>query len=204
MAPLGGLPYGIGMPRSGRGAAVALAAVAVLTLSACTAPANSGPVTPPSASASPRATAVFGSDEEALAAATAAYTAYVAVSDQVAREGGARPQRLSSVVAPSLLNEELSSYIDLRSSGRRLTGASTFDSIRLQGAPRVIDGLVTLSAYVCADVSKTDVVDSNNRSVLDPSRRTRYPIEVQFVGDRPGSVKLLVERSTAWSGQDFC
>ncbi len=62
---------------------IALVALAVLLLSGCLPPQTT--VTPtPEATAAP----VFASDEEALAAATAAYAAYLAMSDQIFAEGG--------------------------------------------------------------------------------------------------------------------
>lgn len=201
MAPLGGLPYGIDMPRSGRGAAVALAAVAVLALSACTAPANSGPVTPPSASASPRATAVFGSDEEALAAATAAYSAYLAMSDQIAQEGGRNPERMRQVASGQALRAELDGFREFSLAGARSVGSTTARGHRLQRVEAGAQAAILI--YVCDDVSGVDVRDAAGRSLVAPNRPSVTPFEVRLVSASPNG-DLVVDSKTVWEGTDFC
>ena len=75
-----------------------LALASALVLTGCTAP-------PPHtvAVSSPTATPVFASDEEALAAAVEAYEKYLAVSDQIAQEGGAGADSFADVVTDEWL-----------------------------------------------------------------------------------------------------
>ena len=61
-----------------------------LALAACS---TGGTPLPPAPS--PSVTPVFASDEEALAAAKDAYTAYLKVSDQILVDGGANPDRIA-------------------------------------------------------------------------------------------------------------
>ena len=67
---------------------VAGVAIGALLLSGCL-PQQPTATPPPEATAAP----IFASDEEALAAATAAYAAYLAMSDQILKDGGKDPDR---------------------------------------------------------------------------------------------------------------
>ncbi|HEU4807654.1 MAG TPA: hypothetical protein VFT01_05275, partial [Homoserinimonas sp.] len=79
----------------------ALSIAVAMLLSGCV-PQDPEVVPPPEPSTEP----VFASDEEALAAATDVYKAYLAMSDLIAQEGGREPERLEPYVSVDLLKEE--------------------------------------------------------------------------------------------------
>ncbi|MCY7325567.1 MAG: hypothetical protein LH605_05475, partial [Microbacteriaceae bacterium] len=106
---------------------LALAALAVFALSGCFAAA---PVEPPAAAAT--ADPVFASEEEALAAATEAYAAYLALGSQVANEGGADPERMAEVATGTAYQQELEVFASIRSDMLRGVGEQTFDTVRMQ------------------------------------------------------------------------
>ena len=172
-----------------------LVAVAVIGVaSGC-----AGPTPVPTLPPEPTTTPVFATEEEALAAATQAYAEYLAVSDEIGHGGWLETQGYAAVVTGDALDEELEgaqSYVD---EGWRLVGTSTFDSMVLQ-TYETDGGTASVTAYVCLDVSGTDVVDSSGASVVGPDRSTRLPLEVEFIGTN----ELLLARSDLWSGDSFC
>src|SRR5690606_24012229 len=97
-------PLTLDLMRSALALAAATVTVAVL-LSGCV---QQGPeVTPPP---EPSTTPIFASDEEALAAATEAYEAYLAMSDLIAQEGGVNPERIESVAVRKALADALEGF----------------------------------------------------------------------------------------------
>jgi len=143
---------------------------------------------------------VFASDAEALAAATAAYAAYQEMSSLIGHEGGSLPERMSRVSAGEALESETASFVDMASKGLRGVGELAFDSLTVQSAD-LSTGMI--QAYLCLDVSKTDVVDANGESSIPADRATRFPLHVNFVLDTAAQ-KLIVDTSESWSGKNFC
>ena len=105
-----------------KAAGLALAIAATLALAGCVEP--SPPVIPTS---EPSVAPVFTSDAAALAAAKKAYLAYLAVSDQVARDGGDNADRFAGVVTASWLSKEKASAATLKSTSRRQVGETAVD-----------------------------------------------------------------------------
>jgi hypothetical protein len=178
-------------------AALVVAIVVSLTLAGCVQ--QSPHVIPTSA---PSTTPVFASDAAALAAATKAYVAYLAVSDQVANDGGADSDRFDSVVTKDWLPKELASAGALVSSKRKQQGSTSAVEIKLQ--QRSQKGHTALvSIYACLDLSHVQYVDTDTG--LNPSDplSSLVPVEVDLSSSTTAS-KLLVERNTPWQGSDFC
>jgi len=148
----------------------------------------------------PTVAAIFASDEEALAAATEAYANYLELSSTVAHEGGRNSQRMADVAVGEALDTETSSLEEMLNAGTVGVGELTFDSLKIQTA-ELSTG--RLSAYVCLDVSGSDVVDGSGASVVSSDRVNRLPLEIGFVFD-PENRRLLLERTRTWSGEDFC
>jgi hypothetical protein len=175
------------------GAAVALA------LGGCVQPPS--PVIPTS---TPSAAPVFASDAAALAAAKKAYVAYLAVSDAVANDGGMNPERLSPVVTKAWLSTEVASYVTFAKSGDRFTGQSGYTTFSLQKSETVGDDLADVTAYICADVSNTRLIDATGADITPSTRESKYPIVAEFKSAVSKSSKLLFAGSEPWSGKNFC
>jgi len=173
----------------------ASAALAVTALGSCAAPPPPRPT--PSASA---AAPVFESEEEALAAATEAYAAYQAMSTTVAQQGGMSPERMGEFAVGEALEAEITSLESLSKAGQRGIGSLAFDKLTLQSTD-LASGAV--EAYLCLDVSGTDVVDVSGASTVPPDRPLRLPLQVSFAPS-PNGLLLLVERSESWRGENFC
>lgn len=158
-----------------------------------------GPTPIPTLPPQPTATPVFGSEEEALAAATAAYEEYLRVADEVGQRGWADAEGdLGTVVVDPLLSEELETGASFELEGYTQSGQSTFDSVALQSAELYGDPQVIF--YVCLDVSDVDVLGPDGQSVVPGGRPDRLPLEVEALGAPP----MKIARSELWSGSDFC
>jgi outer membrane murein-binding lipoprotein Lpp len=181
-------------------AALTIASVALvsLLLSGCVPP---QPVETPSPEAS--VTPIFATDEEALAAATAAYAAYLTVSDQIAADGGANPERLEPFVTPDQFATASSSFAVYVEKGLRSEGASSFDSVSLTQYDESSD-VVTIDVYLCLDVSQVRAVDSAGTVVTPVDRINRLPLQIGFEAKNSLPIALTLARSEPWSGVNFC
>jgi hypothetical protein len=180
--------------RSRTGAAVLTLVLTAALLAGCVP--SAAPVIP---TATPTATPVFASEAEALAAAEAAYKAFVAASDDVTKAGGKNSGAAIALVAPRYRPNFLASLKPYIENELHTRGASSFDSLRLErystdSSPEMIQ------VYVCLDVSKVRVLDKKGRDVTSSSRANRLPLEVGF----DVSPQLLISRSDVWSGENFC
>lgn len=165
----------------------------LLLLTACGDPSDPPPAPEPTV------TPAFASDEEALAAAVEAYSAYLAVSDAILADGGANPERIYQVATSSLGADEIEGFAEFQANGFRSVGRSTFDDMRLQSfSSEAIDAV---RVYVCVDVSEVDVVDASGKSIVAPDRQTLIPFEMGF--DRVAGT-LLLSSKEIWDRGSVC
>lgn len=174
---------------------VASLGLALLLLSGCLPQSPTVMPTP-----QPSSTPVFASDEEALAAAEAAYAEYLRVSDAITADGGANPERIEPLVTESQRKAALASFVVYATKGLRTEGASKHDSLALQHYSE--PGEVILDLYVCVDVTDIRVLDASGADITPAGRVNRVPLEISYVGSSAEDLKL--DRSEAWSGDDFC
>ena len=187
--------FGMGTALRHPNGLVPVAAALTLILAACTSPAPE-----PTPTSSPVATPVFASDEEALAAAEKAYADYLAVSDEIAQDGGADPERMETVAIGRGLKtavDELREYQErgVRSIGHTSFTASSLESVHQSG------NVVEVRFYVCDDVSQVDVVDNTGKSIVQPGRPVKLPFQVTASADE---ARLLVSERGFWEGVDYC
>lgn len=157
------------------------------------------------ATSSPSPTAVapvFGSDEEALAAAVEAYERYLRALDAVASGAQDAPYVLETVTEE--YGVEISDSLqNLRDQGLRLIGDTSFDSVELAELAQGAEG-VTMTLYVCLDSSGTEVIDANDAVVTPANRQARTPLIVSITSAEETPEKLLPNGSDEWRGDDFC
>jgi hypothetical protein len=144
---------------------------------------------------------LFATDDEALAAAQVAYAHYLEVSDQIARDGGANPERLKGLVSAELYSEQVTAYSDLQSSGLFAGGSTAMDHFRIQDIGTLELGK-NMAAYVCLDVSNNPVLDSLGNNVTPEARESRIPLLIGFASNNNRG--LIIETSEVWSGTNFC
>ena len=147
---------------------------------------------------------VFASDEEALAAATEAYAAYLAASDAAGEAGTPSRDLFLSLSSGRAHEEELSVATSFDERGWKQIGSTSFDSMAIQSVEINAEKKWEIRVYVCLDVTKSDIVDSSGVSVSQPDRPLRMPLTVAFVGTDQHIDHFKMTESQVWSGSDFC
>ena len=179
-------------------ASIALLSAAGLILSGCV-PADPE-VTPP---AEPSSEAIFASDEEALAAATDAYEAYLKMSDLIAQEGGKNPERIAPLVTEEWLATEVEAFGGQVETGLHQVGAITYRSAELQQFDSGPSGTLHIAAYFCMDISGTKFFTSGGSDVTPQDRESLVAIEVSFLG-QPDAAELLIGGIEPWPSAGIC
>jgi hypothetical protein len=175
---------------------LALVAALALVLGGCVP--QDGKATPaPSSSAIP----AFATDEEALAAATKAYAAYLAVTDAILMDGGANPDREKEVAVRKQLKDDLAGFAKASKARAHSTGSTKFEKTQLQQYSPARQGKNIVVVYLCEDVSAVDVLDANGVSLVSKSRPNRVSYEVTFDASKREANQLLVADKEPWSGQ---
>lgn len=174
---------------------VATLALAALLLSGCV-PEEA----PPTAAPTPSSTPVFASEEDALAAAEAAYAEFQDTSDSILAEGGSRPERIDAVATGEAASTERQGFSEFSAKGYRSVGKTTFDNVQLESFDPA-NSSSTVRVYLCSDVSGVDVLDGSGVSVVAPTRPSRTSFEVGF-DFIEGS--LLVSSKDVWTGGGIC
>lgn len=137
-------------------AALAFVVAAAVVLTGCV-PQGPAPVASPDPTFEP----VFASDEEALAAAEAAYGEYQAVVYEVLAEGGANPERLEKVAGGDFLRESLSGMATFSASQRRVSGIAQFRDVQIQRHDLGGREPGFLTVYLCDDASTVEIVGND-------------------------------------------
>lgn len=168
----------------------------MLTLGSLTGCISSPAAPSPTPVSQPRLTPLFTTDNQALIAATDAYAVYLNLSDQILAQGGVDPGRLQRVATGEALRQLKKQFSTYSKRQWHASGETMFDSMKVQGR-----SALTVTVYVCDDVSNVAVVDASGKSLLSADARTRTPVVAQFVqhGER-----LLLASKTTWTGSDFC
>lgn len=178
---------------------VMLALASVVTLSACQ-NADEEKMRPPAPDPT-SSKAKKMSDEEALESFNVTYGAYIKLSDQIYSEGGVNSQRIEGVASGSAADDFKSAASDLLAHNFRTTGSTTIDSVRIQSVENSSGGEILITAYLCADVSAVDVLDSEGTSIVSPERNARTPYKVIV---NLGSLSAHVSSRDVWLGDNFC
>lgn len=131
------------------------------------------PSAPPSAEAEP----LFASDEEALAAAEAAFSEYLDRLNGILQNGGERPEELRPFVSDEVWEEDLADIKRWQDGDLRTIGATTLDNIRLQQVYSSDADTTEVITYNCISNEGVDVVDANGVSVVSPDRALKYVVE---------------------------
>ncbi|MEV8254834.1 hypothetical protein AB0O95_12815 [Rhodoglobus sp. NPDC076762] len=156
---------------------------------------------PSDATAPPEPTSTFvapyATDEEALAAAEAAYAEYVQLSAEILRDGGKDPERILRIVTGEFTETNLADFAAFRDGERRSTGQATFDGVELQRYSSGGGYIELVSIYVCHDVSGVDVLDANGASVVLADRLERIFMVVTFDYD-PAESQLKLSSREPW------
>lgn len=181
--------------RSTAGILVCLLGAAALTGCTPTAP----PPTP-----SPTLTAIFASEDEALAAATDVFAAYLAAYDSAMASGGKDLGQVREYVGNDYF-AELSEPGTVVTNGWHTSGVSTFEVRNVAVFARSAD-TASIELNICRDVSGIRVLDTSDRDVTPPDREARVPLTVSFLSSdlsSPNS-ELTIVRVESWLDSDAC
>ena len=171
--------------------------IGVLLLAGCLPQPAEDPVEP-----DPSSAPVFASEEEALAAAVAAYEDYLKVSDAIAADGGANPERLQEVAAGALVDQEVAGFEEFAAEGFRSTGRTVIlNPVLQQWEANPVEGQESIWMYLCSDVSAVDVINSDGVSVVSPDRPSRVSLQVGLALE---ANRLLVSSKDVWTSDDIC
>lgn len=178
-----------------RPALVGVAIALVVPLTACT-QATRLPEAEPSSEVAP----LFSSDEEALAAATAAYEEYLAVLDAVLQAPASDEGLLERVARGQALisaQESIAEFVEdqLRLSAPRVVGGAELQQHRSSGT----DAEVT--TYFCEDISGVVLLDASGNSLSEASRPDYTVFEATVEFDIDGA--FVIEREF-WSNEQSC
>ncbi|WP_129586662.1 hypothetical protein [Microterricola viridarii] len=163
------------------------------------------PLPVPSPTETPDAAApLFATDEEALAAAEAAYAAYLAASDEILASGGVKPERLVPFVSPAFFEHEMEGFERAREEGLRYVGETAFSRFELQAHnPNPGPGSTVVSAYVCVNYAGVDVVDAGGLSRTAPNRPADLAFVVGFIAGSTAD-ELILATKEPWAGTGVC
>jgi hypothetical protein len=179
-------------------AALALTAL-VVSIAGC-----SAEPAPPlaSASAAPTTAPLFASDEEALAAAEAAFEEYLDVAFRVFADGGIDPGRLETVATDEVLATDISRAADFAARGLRQVGEPVVLETTLQQHTSDERGNIHITSYSCMEGRSVSAVDSDGNELGNPNRARTVTLENHFTGDPTGTLRL--SKSTVWAAGESC
>lgn len=173
-----------------------LLAASAFALTGCS-PEAAVPSAPPSAEAEP----LFASDEEALAAAEAAYAEYLDVTNRILQNGGQGGEDIERLVSEAVLAEELEGFKYWQENGWRSVGGTELESASLQQVSRLESGAEVI-AFMCLSYETVDVVDAAGQSQVPPDRPPLATYEAVLVFDGPDTWTL--ERNKFWETPESC
>ncbi|QAV69703.1 hypothetical protein ESZ53_04155 [Salinibacterium sp. UTAS2018] len=136
-----------------------IGALLVASLSGCV-PADPAPPQPSATFVAP-----YASDEEALAAAEAAYGEYLNAVNTALRTGVVEESVFESVTTGSELSDAIAVYSRIASEGKRSTADITFDQVTLQRYSTDESAHEVITIYLCEDLSKAFLVDESGERV---------------------------------------
>lgn len=183
------------------GAGVVAAASVALLLGGCVGVPGATPTPTAARSASPSPEPIFASDEEALAAAEAAYERFLVASAEVTQSGGHDVDSLNQVAVGDALDTQLESAATYVSDNLRSTGQRTFTTHSLQSFVEDVSRGAVVTFYVCDDLRGLDVLDPSGASVVAADRVVDVPYLVVVEG-RPETMK--VSEKDLWERNNFC
>lgn len=182
------------------GAVAGVAGAIALLLTGCVGASEPTPTpTPTDVTIAP----IFATDEEALAAAVAAYEKYRETSAAISTDGGAGRDRVEPYVSEAFLPTVLDEFEALEASGLRMIGTTSIDTASLVSSSSG-SGTAEVSIYLCRDVSQARAVNAAGDDVTPTNRDDRVPLQAFLVSGNDDPKVLVVDGVEQWNGDDFC
>ncbi|MBH0131334.1 hypothetical protein [Salinibacterium sp. NK8237] len=140
--------------------------------------------------------APYATDEEALAAAEAAYAEYVSAVNKALRTGDVDTPAFEAVATGAELSDAIDVYSQIAAEGKRSTADITFDQAVLQRYSRDASPSEVITIYVCEDLSDAFLVDEGGERVREddiPPRTMQLTFDFS-----PDSGSLLLSDRQVW------
>jgi len=147
---------------------------------------------------------IFATDEEALAAAVAAYDTYMRVSDQIGSDGGHGYERMEKLVTEDWYETEVEGFKGLIDSNRFLRGSAKFSNPKLQQVLEDPERGASVIVYMCLDLTESRTLDGSGNDVTPEGRAEHIPIEVSFASSADDPIELLIAGVLPWQGHGVC
>ena len=169
--------------------------VLVLALVGCSSPTVIPPAAPPSDEAP-----LFATDEEALAAATAAYEEFLAALDSKLQDPPAEDIDLGDFASSQALDEATESVDRFVTQGLRITDARAVIATELQMFSELSAG-VEVVIYACESVEGVDLLNTDGESLVEEGRPdlSGWEAAVIFNGE-----SVSVDSRNQWAGEGVC
>lgn len=145
---------------------------------------------------------IFASDEEALAAAEAAYQRFIDTTTMITNNGGAPSEKLKSVATGAALDEESDAAKRFREEGFRTIGIVTFRVHKLQSVAQDADARTVITLYVCDDLREVDLLNAAGESMVVEGRVVDVPYIVAVTAIDADN--LRVSEKELWTRDNFC
>lgn len=133
----------------------------------------------------------FSSIDRSVAAARAAYDAYLVASDRVSADGGVGVESLRPLVTEEQFVLEQAHADLLRLGGYSTRGYSTYDGVKLVQQFDYGPGVASVTLGVCLDTSELHTIDARGYDITAGASRHSY--EVTFVTSDTPPFTLLLE-----------
>jgi hypothetical protein len=143
---------------------------------------------------------LFATDEEALAAATAAYEEYLAVLDGMLQDPREVTVEFDEVAEGAALDAAVISVAEFVDQGFSISGPRRIGRVDLQQASISTD-MAEVTAYFCEDISGVQLRDKEGQSVSTEDRPDFTLFEATIRIDAIGAV--VIEREF-WSNEVSC
>lgn len=155
----------------------------------------------PSAPPAAEGEALFASDEEALAAAEAAYAQYLTVSNRILEDGGVGEEALEPLVSDAVFEDEANGFEYRRENGLRSVGGTELIGSKLQQVISDTESTEVVAFY-CMSYESVDVLDANGQSVVPDDRApvATYEATVKFTG----TSEWVLMTNEFWEEQNLC
>ncbi|SFO05480.1 hypothetical protein [Mycetocola miduiensis] len=158
----------------------------------------------PPATPTPTSTAIFASEDEALAAATDVFTAYLAAYDSAMADGGRDLATVREYVSDDYF-AEVSEPGTIVTNGWHTSGVSTFE---VKEVPHfdASNNSANIHLNICRDITGIRVLDMNDHDVTPPDREMRVPLAVSFAvaTDDEWNGALRIVDVESWLDADAC
>lgn len=154
----------------------------------------------PAAEPSPSVAPLFASDEEALAAATEAYEAFLAALDVLLQAPRPVDDELDRVADGQALDSARESVLEFHTDGLRLSSPRVLARSELQQVIADVSK-TTVVGYFCEDITGVQLLDSEGNSLTDDDRPGYTVFEATVVF---GQGHGLVSERLFWSIETEC